>query len=60
MTCTIAGATTQCAPAAGSASAPIAFAPGDRLATGQVSTAVRSLKATQGACVLLVSYDTAM
>src|SRR5262245_75387 len=60
MTCTIAGTGTQCTPAAGPASAPIAFAPGDQLATGQVSTAAPSLKATQGACVLLVSYDTAM
>ena len=60
MTCSITGTSTECAPAAGSASGPIAFAPGDQLATGQVSTPSPRLKATQGACVLLVSYDTAM
>lgn len=60
MSCAITGASTQCTPAAGAASAPIAFAAGDHLATEQASTSATSVHATQGSCVLLVSYDTAM
>src|SRR5262249_17734347 len=60
MLCTITNAIATCTPAAGSASAPIAFAAGDRFTLEQVSTLVTTLNATTGSCALYVSYDTVM
>ena len=60
MTCTITGAATSCSTAAGAASAPVAFANGDRLDWKTVSTVVTALVGADASCVAYVSHDTAM
>jgi hypothetical protein len=60
MLCTITNAIKTCTPAAGSASAPIAFTAGDQMDMKQVSVVGTALAAAQGTCALYVSYDTVM
>jgi hypothetical protein len=60
MLCQMTAGVQQCTPAAGSASAPIAFALGDRFTMKQVSVVGTSLAATAASCALYVSFDTVM
>src|SRR5262249_45295455 len=61
MTCTLTNAGNQCTPAAGAASAPVAYAAGDLLNWQMGSTiGTGTLPGASVTCVSYVSHDTAM